>query len=192
MARCCFRRSAAPTKNFGSANRTAPGMDRQARRYPQGDLSATRGERSNCGRARSGVRRRRERRRQSVAHRCAGDVQPDGAAEPGKKRNGAWNFPSCCGAPTSSSWATTMRPAAPMWRPRRRCLSAPPHACACSILRSIGLAFRSDGDVSDWFSRGHTREELDALIAQAPDYGEKPEVWRAPTAGAGISTEILT
>src|SRR5262249_28584233 len=27
-------------------------------------------------------------------------------------------------------------------------------------------------DVSDWLGAGHTREELDALIAQAPDYGE--------------------
>ena len=27
------------------------------------------------------------------------------------------------------------------------------------------------GDVSDWLDAGHTREELDALIAKAPDYG---------------------
>src|SRR5262245_16209575 len=36
-------------------------------------------------------------------------------------------------------------------------------------------------DVSDWLARGHTREELDALRAQAPDYGEESSAQELPT-----------
>src|SRR5262249_18021541 len=32
---------------------------------------------------------------------------------------------------------------------------------------------RAGGDISDWLAAGHTREELDALIGQARDYGDQ-------------------
>jgi hypothetical protein len=96
---------------------------------------------------------------------------PDGAAEPGKK---------------------------PKWRPEYSELlrgadvvvigdndpAGRAHAEATASI-SVGFASRvrmldlakhwpdipKGGDISDWLSRGHSREELDALLERAPDFG---------------------
>lgn len=53
------------------------------------------------------------------------------------------------------------------------------------------------GDVSDWLAAGHTREQLDVLMQQAPDYGDGPHQPRdqtrtkAPTPSTSASAEAL-
>ena len=65
---------------------------------------------------------------------------------------------------------TTIIPAGHMPRPPPACRSASPRASAASISPPcIGRACRACR-LSDWLALGHTREELDALIAGAPDW----------------------
>lgn len=50
----------------------------------------------------------------------------------------------------------------------------------CERVRRLDLAphwpdIPKGGDVSDWLALGHTREQLDALIAAAPDYASRDE-----------------
>jgi hypothetical protein len=44
---------------------------------------------------------------------------------------------------------------------------------------------KKGGDIRDWLRAGHTREQLDALIEQAPDWTPQPE----PATAAGVSLD---
>lgn len=72
-------------------------------------------------------------------------------------------------------------------------------ACRLSLgiakrVRRLDLAKRwSDcpkgGDVSDWLAAGHTREQLDVLIEQAPDYAEPQAAPLAFSNSEGVSID---
>src|SRR5262245_25290902 len=89
---------------------------------------------------------------------------------PRPSRNGKPNTARSCAVATSSYSTITTRQDMRTPTRSRACRSASPRVYVASTWHHTGQTSRRGGDVSDWLVLGHTREELDALIAQAPDY----------------------